>query len=125
MSTPSAGPPPLPVTTLLAVAPVTDLPRATTWYTHLLGRPADTHPMPSLAEWQLTPDTWLQLFHSPEHAGSTLINIGVPDLDSALAELAERGLEADTPQEGAGGTVRFAALHDPEGNRVTLIEARN
>ncbi|MFF8562836.1 VOC family protein [Streptomyces albidoflavus] len=123
MSTPAAGPP-LPVTTLLAVAPVTDLPRATTWYTHLLGRPADTHPMPSLAEWQLTPDTWLQLFHSPEHAGSTLINIGVPDLDSALAELTERGLEADTPQEGAGGTVRFAALHDPEGNRVTLIEGR-
>nr|WP_267770002.1 VOC family protein [Streptomyces albidoflavus] len=114
----------MPVTTLLAVAPVTDLPRATTWYTHLLGRPADTHPMPSLAEWQLTPDTWLQLFHSPEHAGSTLINIGVPDLDSALAELAERGLEADTPQEGAGGTVRFAALHDPEGNRATLIEGR-
>ncbi|MFC7470154.1 VOC family protein [Actinomadura keratinilytica] len=88
MNTTTAGAP-LPVTTLLAVAPVTDLARATTWYTHLLGRPADTHPMPSLAEWQLTPDTWLQLFHSPEHAGSTLINIGVPDLD--------------TPQEGAAG----------------------
>ncbi|MFD8120023.1 VOC family protein [Streptomyces albidoflavus] len=117
MNTTTAGAP-LPVTTLLAVAPVTDLPRATTWYTHLLGRPADTHPMPSLTEWQLTPDAWLQLFHSPEHAGSTLINIGVPDLDRALGELAERGLEADAPQEGAGGTVRFAALHPRVGNRV-------
>ncbi|PAX86169.1 glyoxalase, partial [Streptomyces albidoflavus] len=34
-------------------------------------------------------------------------------------------LEADVPQEGAGGAVRFAALYDPEGNRVTLIEARS
>lgn len=111
----------LPVTTVFSVVPVTDLDRATTWYTRLLGRPADTHPMPTLTEWRLTPDAWLQLFHSPPHAGSTLVNLGVPDLDRALAELGERGLTSDSPQEGAGGTVRFAALRDPDGNRVTVI----
>ncbi|MFC4495783.1 VOC family protein [Streptomyces ovatisporus] len=55
-------------------------------------------------------------------SGSTLLNLAVPDLDEALAELAERGIEAGDVQPGAR-KVRFAAVHDPDGNRVTLIES--
>ncbi|WP_420000530.1 VOC family protein [Streptomyces boninensis] len=95
---------------------------AVTWYEALLGRPADARPMPSLADWHISPTAWVQVFQSPEHAGSTLLNLTVDDLDATLAELASRGIEAGAVQPGGGGTVRFAAVHDPDGNRVTLIE---
>jgi catechol 2,3-dioxygenase-like lactoylglutathione lyase family enzyme len=107
---------------LLAVAPVRDVEASVPWYERLLGRPADARPMPSLADWHLAPQAWVQVFQSPEHAGSTLLNLTVADLDEALAELATRGLTAGPVQTGGGGSVRFAALHDPDGNRITLLE---
>ncbi|MEU0598772.1 hypothetical protein ABZ484_11035 [Streptomyces sp. NPDC006393] len=64
---------------------------------------------------------WIQVFRSPEHAGSTLLNLVVDDLDGALSELAGRGIRVGEIQPGAQ-RVRFAAVHDPDGNRVTLIE---
>ena len=110
------------VSHVLAVAPVRDVDVSVPWYERLLGRPADTRPMPSLADWHLTADAWVQVFQSPEHAGSALLNLAVADLDDALAELATRGLASGPVQAGGGGSVRFAALHDPDGNRITLIE---
>ncbi|WP_405782891.1 VOC family protein [Streptomyces sp. NBC_00859] len=106
---------------VLMVAPVRDIGAAAHWYERLLGRPADTRPMPSLADWHLTGGGWLQVFEDPGHAGSTLLNLEVPDLDEALAGLVERGLTAGPVQTG-GERARFAALDDPDGNRVTLME---
>lgn len=106
---------------VLAVAPVTDIETAVSWYERLLGRPADTRPMPGLADWHISHSGWIQVFSSPEHAGSTLLNLVVDDLDETLAVLASRGITAGTVQPGAQ-SVRFAAVHDPDGNRVTLIE---
>ncbi|WP_255954815.1 VOC family protein [Streptomyces odontomachi] len=106
---------------VLAVAPVTDIDTAVSWYERLLGRPADTRPMPGLADWHVSATGWVQVFSSPEHAGSTLLNLVVDDLDQALVDLASRGITAGPVQPG-GESVRFAAVHDPDGNRVTLIE---
>ncbi|MFE4856450.1 VOC family protein [Streptomyces sp. NPDC056670] len=108
-------------THVLAVAPVTEMEAAVDWYERLLGRPADKRPMPGLADWHIAPSGWVSVFQSPEHAGSTLLNLVVDDLDKALADLAGRGITAGEVQPGAQ-RVRFAALHDPDGNRVTLIE---
>ncbi|MFD7917626.1 VOC family protein [Streptomyces sp. NPDC059740] len=108
-------------THVLAVAPVSDIDTAVDWYQRLLGRPADARPMPSLADWHVTGSGWIQVFLSPEHAGSTLLNLVVTDLDATLTTLTGRGLPAGEVQQGSG-TVRFAALHDPDGNRVTLVE---
>ncbi|SEC86201.1 VOC family protein [Streptomyces melanosporofaciens] len=109
------------VARVLMVAPVRDIDIAVAWYERLLGRPADTRPMPSLADWHLTEGGWLQVFEDAEHAGSTLLNLEVPDLDRALAELAEHGLTAGPVRTG-GQRTRIAALEDPDGNRVTLLE---
>ncbi|GGO58519.1 glyoxalase [Streptomyces daqingensis] len=106
---------------VLAVAPVTDIARSVSWYERLLGRQPDTRPMPGLADWHVSANAWVQVFESPEHAGSTLLNLVVPDLDAALEELAGRGIEAGDVQVG-GRSSRFAAVHDPDGNRVTVIE---
>lgn len=108
-------------THVLAVAPVREIGPAVAWYERLLGRAPDTTPMPGLADWHVSPDAWVQVFESPDHAGSALVNLGVDDLDRVLAELAGRGLPAGEVQPGSG-LVRFAALHDPDGNRITLIE---
>lgn len=109
-------------THVLAVAPVREIDTAVAWYERLLGRPADMRPMPGLADWHISPTAWIQVFQSPEHAGSSLVNLVTDDLDAALSDLAGRGLTAGPIQPGAE-RVRFAALHDPDGNRVTLIES--
>lgn len=108
-------------THVLAVAPVTAIEPAVEWYERLLGRPADTRPMDGLADWHISPDAWLQVFQSPEHAGGSLVNLVVDDLDKALSDLAGRGITSGDVQPGSG-SVRFAAVHDPDGNRITLIE---
>ncbi|MFJ2100083.1 VOC family protein [Streptomyces sp. EN16] len=106
---------------VLMVAPVGNVETAVVWYEQLLGRPADTRPMPSLADWHLSAGGRLSVFEDAERAGSTLLNLEVPDLDEALAQLKERGLTAGPVQTG-GTRTRFAALEDPDGNRVTLLE---
>ncbi|WP_329193090.1 MULTISPECIES: VOC family protein [unclassified Streptomyces] len=108
-------------THVLAVAPVSDFESAVLWYERLMGRPADARPMDGLADWHVSPSAWVQVFRSPEHAGTTLLNLVVDDLDQALDELAGRGIAAGEVQPGAE-KVRFAAVHDPDGNRVTLVE---
>lgn len=106
---------------VLMVAPVRDVETAVVWYAQLLGRPADNRPMPSLADWHLSQGGWLSVFEDVGRAGSALLNLEVPDLNEALAELKERGLTAGRVQVG-GTRTRFAALEDPDGNRVTLLE---
>jgi catechol 2,3-dioxygenase-like lactoylglutathione lyase family enzyme len=108
-------------THVLAVAPVRDIEGAVVWYERLMGRPADARPMAGLADWHVSPTAWVQVFESPEQAGSTLLNLVVDDLDKALSDLAGRGISAGEIQPGSRG-VRFASVHDPDGNRVTLIE---
>ncbi|MFC9942907.1 VOC family protein [Streptomyces pratensis] len=108
-------------THVLAVAPVMAIEPAVEWYERLLGRPADARPMDGLADWHIAPYAWLQVFESPQQAGGTLVNLVVDDLDRALSDLADRGITAVETRPGAGD-VRFAAVHDPDGNRVTLIE---
>ncbi|MFF4768231.1 VOC family protein [Streptomyces sp. NPDC001255] len=108
-------------THVLAVAPVTDHAAAVAWYERLLGRPADARPTPGLADWHLTDGGWLQVFTDPGHAGKALINLAVTDLDTELAALAAQGIAADATT-AAKDRVRFASVHDPDGNRLTLIE---
>ena len=108
-------------THVLAVAPVSDFESAVAWYGRLLGRPADARPMPGLADWHISPSGWIQVFQSPEHAGASLLNLVVDDLDKALSDLAGLGITAGAIQPGSQN-VRFAAVHDPDGNRITLME---
>jgi catechol 2,3-dioxygenase-like lactoylglutathione lyase family enzyme len=108
-------------THVLAVAPVSAIEPAVEWYERLMGRPADRKPMAGLADWHVSPYAWLQVFQSPEQAGGALVNLVVDDLDKTVADLTERRIEAGEVQHGSQD-VRFAAVHDPDGNRVTLIE---
>ncbi len=112
--------PTLAIDQVLAVVPVTDLNTARPWYELLFGRPEDNHPMETLVEWRITNTGWIQVFHDPERAGSTLLNFAVDDLDQHVAELAARGLAPDSIQSANKG-VRLSTVTDPDGNRITFI----
>jgi glyoxylase I family protein len=105
---------------VLAVVPVTDVERARRWYEMLFGRAPDNNPMPNLVEWQIVSGGWVQLFEDGEHAGSTVVNLAVDDLDTHIEELKQRGLEPGAAIEANKG-VRLSALVDPDGNKVWLI----
>jgi glyoxylase I family protein len=105
---------------VLAVVPVTDVQRSRTWYETLFGRAADNNPMPNLVEWQVVPGGWVQVFADDEHAGSTVVNFAVQDLDAHIDELRRRGLD---PGEivAANKGVHLSSLTDPDGNNIWLI----
>ncbi len=106
---------------VLAVVPVSDMQEAQRWYEALFGRPEDNHPMDTLVEWRVTETGWVQVFHDPGRAGSTLLNFAVDDLEEQAAQLAVRGLVLDDIQTANKG-VRTASITDPDGNKVTFIE---
>jgi glyoxylase I family protein len=110
----------MPIDHVLAVVPVSDIQAAQRWYGALVGRTEDNHPMDSLVEWRITESGWVQVFHDPERAGSTLLNFAVDDLDAQVAELAARGLVVEDIQTANKG-VRTASINDPDGNRITFV----
>ncbi len=105
---------------LLAVVAVSDLQSSREWYSVLFGRQPDNDPMPTLTEWQVVPQGWLQVFYDPQRAGSSLFNFAVDDLDAHIAGLQGRGLQPEDVVE-AGKGVRLSTVTDPDGNMIRLI----
>jgi catechol 2,3-dioxygenase-like lactoylglutathione lyase family enzyme len=107
---------------VLAGVAVSDFDSARSWYERLLGRPPDEAPMDGLAEW-LFPETGaIQLIHDPERAGRALLTVEVDDLQAEVGLLEERGLTPDAIDDTTSDKVKFAAIADPEGNTITLVE---
>ena len=96
---------------VLAVVPVSDL---------QFGRRADNNPMPTLVEWQVLPGGWVQVFADEQRAGSGLLNVAVADLEAAIAELQQRGLNPGEIVEANKGE-RLSTLSDPDGNTLRLV----
>ncbi len=106
---------------VLAVVAVSDFDASHRWYEQLLGAPATNVPMQgNLAEWRLTDTGWLQVFHEPERAGTSMANVAVDDLDGHVEAIRQRGIE---PGEvvTANKDVRLCTLRDPDGNQLTFI----
>lgn len=91
---------------------------AVDWYQRLLGREPDERPMGGLAEWQLTDDTWLQVFADAERAGRSAMTLGVANLDSVVDELAGRSLELDRQTTPRGQ--QLGLIFDPDGNQINF-----
>lgn len=111
----------MPIINVLAGVAVADMEAARSWYERLLGRPADSVPMPSLAEWSLVGGGGIQLSVDPERTGTSAVTIGVDDIDAHVAGLAERGLTLDAV-DTASGMFRIATATDPDGNSITFAQ---
>jgi glyoxylase I family protein len=107
------------ITHVFAGIPVADVDAALDWYGRLTGRVPDLVPNETEAAWSLSGTGWIYIVVDADHTGSGLITLLVDDLDSLVAELAERGITSG-PVETIGSGVRRTLLTDPDGNRIKV-----
>ena len=100
---------------------VSDLDRATAFFTVLLGGPPDLRPQDIQCEWRLhgTPEVALRLTSDPQSAGRSKVAIGVADVVAERSRLVEHW--ADPPEiTQKPGVIALLKFPDPDGNAVTL-----
>jgi predicted enzyme related to lactoylglutathione lyase len=105
----------------IASVAVKDLPSACDWYEALLGRSADSKPMPEVAERKFGRGGWLQVSQLPERAGAGSCTLAVDDIEQLAAHLRSLGIEAAEPSSGA--RVRTVMITDPDGNHLAFAQA--
>ena len=105
----------------LASVAVKDLKAAVRWYEKVFGRPADSTPMPELAEWKFARGGWLQVYQLAERAGNTSCTLAVSNLAEEIEKLDQLGV--DTSQRSAGPQVKTVMIADPDGNHIAFAEA--
>lgn len=99
-----------------------DFDAQTAWWTTLIGREPDRHPMLSCREWDLAPSVLFQVLNSPEN-GPTTVSLRIIDMDTEIARLRKVGVDVPDPQDIDGfDTLRLSAFSDPEGNKVNLLD---
>jgi predicted enzyme related to lactoylglutathione lyase len=76
--------------------------------------------MPSLVEWQVLPNSWVQVFSDPGRAGNGLLNFAVDDLEGHLADIGGRGIRTAEIVDASKG-VRTSTVTDPDGNTIAFI----
>ncbi|WBB67867.1 VOC family protein [Micromonospora sp. WMMD812] len=104
---------------LFAGIAVSDYPAALAWYERLLGSPPSFFPNDTEAVWELAEHRWIYIEHRPEHAGHAMHTVFVDDLDSRVAQAAERGVEPAKRETYENG-VRKITYRDPDGNEIGL-----
>ena len=105
----------------LASIAVKDLEAASVWYEKLFGRPADSTPMPEVAEWKFERGGWLQVYELAERAGHGSCTLAVSDIAGAIAHLQSLGI--DTSEASSGAKVKTVMITDPDGNHLAFAEA--
>lgn len=105
----------------LASVAVKDLKAAVAWYEQLLGRPADSTPMPEVAEWKFERGGWLQVYQVPERAGGGSCTLAVSDIEEVVAHVQKLGI--DTSNQPSSDKVKTLMITDPDGNHIAFAEA--
>lgn len=105
----------------IASVAVNDLQSALAWYAKLFGRPADSRPMPEVAEWKFEGGGWLQVYQLRERAGHGSVTLAVTDLALQIAELRKAGIDAGTPMSSP--KVQVVMIKDPDGNSIAFSQA--
>ena len=84
---------PMPIRNAIASVAVKDLKAAVVWYERLIGRRADSTPMPELAEWKFDGGGSLQVYQLAERAGKGSATLAVGELNQYIAELKKHGID--------------------------------
>jgi predicted enzyme related to lactoylglutathione lyase len=111
----------MPIRNALASVAVNDLKSASQWYERLFGRPADSTPMPEVAEWKFERGGCLQVYELPERAGKGSVTLVVTGLEQQISELNKSGIDVGKPMRAA--TVNVIMIKDPDGNSIAFAEA--
>ena len=105
----------------IASIAVKDLKAASAWYEKLFDRPADSTPMPEVAEWKFDRGGWLQVYQLPERAGAGSCTLAAGDIAEVKAHLQSMGI--DTSEATSGEKVKTIMITDPDGNHLAFAEA--
>ena len=105
----------------IASVAVKDLKAASAWYEKVFGRPADSTPMPEVAEWKFERGGWLQVYQLPERAGHGSCTLATDDIAAVKAHLQSLGI--DTNNASSGAKVKTVMITDPDGNHLAFAEA--
>jgi catechol 2,3-dioxygenase-like lactoylglutathione lyase family enzyme len=100
---------------------VSDLVASRAWYERVLelGAP-DLEPMEGLAEYKVGP-IWLQLDEVDVTASSTMLRLGVVDIEVEHARLTALGVDVDEVIE-IPELISYFNFRDPDGNEVSLYQ---
>jgi predicted enzyme related to lactoylglutathione lyase len=98
----------------IASLAVKNLKTAVAWYEKLFGRPADSTPMPEVAEWKFARGGWLQVYQQPDRAGGGSCTLAVTDIAGLTTHLQSLGI--DTSNASSGEMVKTVMIIDPDGN---------
>ena len=103
----------------LASVAVKDIKTAVQWYEKVFGRPADSTPMPGLAEWKFAGGGGLQVYALPERAGSCSCTLTVSDIDLEASRLEKLGVATGSKM---GDQVKVFMVKDPDGNSIAFAQ---
>jgi len=106
------------ISRLLAQMTVSDSAQSIPWYSLLLGRGPDAHPMDGLVEWHLADTFGVQVWVEPERAGTSCMVLDDDDLDARLRLLDVAGIENGGIR--AASSSRILPVVDPDGNRIVF-----
>jgi predicted enzyme related to lactoylglutathione lyase len=109
------------ISNALASVAVKDLQSTIPWYEKLIGRPADSRPMPEVAEWKFEGGGWLQVYQNRDRAGTGSVTLAVNDLDEQIAELRKSGIDPGAPMKSP--KVNVVMIKDPDGNSIAFAQA--
>ena len=112
----------MPITNAIASVAVKNLGAASAWYEKILGRPADSRPMPEVAEWKFDRGGWLQIYEQPSRAGSGSFTLAVQNMDSQVARLQKLGIQG---QRRSSPKVETLMIADPDGNHIAFAETHD
>jgi len=107
----------------IASVAVRDLETAAAWYERILGRPADSRPIPELAEWKFQRGGWLQVYEQPQRAGTGSVTLAIRNMENQVARLQKLGV--DTRLRTSGPKSDTLMISDPDGNQIALTESRD
>jgi predicted enzyme related to lactoylglutathione lyase len=111
----------MPIRNALASVAVSNISAASQWYEQLFGRPADSKPMPELAEWKFERGGWLQVYEQPKVAGKGSVTLAVSDLAEQAEHLDNMGV--DTSHRSSSPLVNTLMITDPDGNHIAFAQA--
>lgn len=112
---------PMPIRNAIASVAVKDLKAAVVWYERLIGRRADSTPMPELAEWKFDGGGSLQVYQLAERAGKGSATLAVGELNQYIAELKKHGI--DPGRVIRNPKVNVIMIKGPDGNSIAIAEA--
>ena len=110
------------ISNALASVAVKDIQVAAQWYAKVIGRAADSMPMPELAEWKFPSGGWLQVYALPERAGSCSCTLAVSNIDEEAARLEKLGVATGNQM---GEQVKVYMVKDPDGNSIAFAQSPN